>query len=432
MKKQFETILLERRLVFVPSDKTEEDEKKRAYLNSFLLVNFGVELENPERVCDDVIRSLDDLLSLKVPESFYESPQDTAYFNKGELLLEQVVSYFLGYGTNLKRVELFKKVLPRKYVVGGEIKTRKYRIIDEKEADNSLKEVASNLASYKRPFSPAETVRFLSLMKEGYFPVDGEIACRDNIFPLLEDFPDLASRLDKKDLVKLSIEYFGDGDKLVFFPDDEDDARHLAILRGASTKVRDCPLSKRQAKYFNKILKITSGKKGKETNEASPYKKLNKMMKEKGAVSAAEYLSTQGSLLERNLRYLLSRCVNAKQVREVIDKLDDKNPTLLFQIYSSFTKDRKGQRRTFVYVKDKKIRTHVETQEEVEKRRSFPLLAKSTSLTNSSASLSQPPLWQLAKGSMYCPAAAAFLFPRVTSACSFIGKTCAISTQASP
>lgn len=352
-----QSLLLEKRLISVPRLQVEKDEKRRAYLNSFLLVNFGIELENPEYINDEVLSVIDDLLRLQVPKSFYESPQDTKYFTCEELLLEQLIGYYLGYGTSLKRVELFQKVLPRKAVVGDEIKLRTYRIIDEAEADVVLRDAAKSYASYKRPFSVEETSLFLHLVTEKYFDPETDILCRDNYFPILDIYPELARKLDKKDLVKFSVDSFGE-------PADFTSNEHASkILTAALDLVQDCPLSKRQAKYYNKICKVFKGKRGKEDNLDSPYRALKRFIKADEPVEAAKYLSKHGSLLERNLKYILSRATTTGQVNEILSLIDDKNPALLIQLRSTLLDD-DGSARTFSYYA--KHRTHVYTESEME------------------------------------------------------------------
>ncbi|MCR4562140.1 MAG: hypothetical protein K5694_02925 [Bacilli bacterium] len=369
MNEALETLLLEKRFIFVADHKREEDEKKRAYFNSYLLVNFGVELENPEEISQDVLIQIDGLLHLNVPTSFYESPQDTKYFSCGELLLEQVVSYILGYGTGIKRVELFKKALPKKYVVGDEIKLRRYRVIFEEEADKVLHQTMDNFLAYKRPLSYEEKERFLILAQEGYLDKNKTIACKDNIFLLLPQFPDLASRLDKKDLVKFSLDSFGEHSTFDFDPTDEDDLEAKEIILAALPKIKDCPLSKRQAKLYNKMVKVMTGVKGKEDNSDSEYRQFHLILEKDGPIEAAEYLSKHGSLLERNLVFLLSRC-DKDEIHVVMNMLTNKNFSVLLQIYQTINGDEKGKPRTFTYRSHGINRTYTETEEEAAYRKS--------------------------------------------------------------
>ena len=362
-------ILLEKRLIYIDTPKPVE-EKRRAYLNSYLLVNFGIELENPECVNDEVLQKIDALLRLNVPSSFYESPQDTKYFSCEELFLEQVFSYWLGYGTPIKRIELFPKVIPPKCIVGEEMHLRSYRIVSKEEAEKTLREAASNYCAYKRPYSEIESLYVSELAKEGYINEEDTIQCRDNIFLFLPRFPSMMKRLDKKDLVKYSLDVFGDTPPTLTRTKTYQYVQAHKILSEAIDVVRDCPLSKRQAKLFNKLCKVYKGHKGKETNAASPYKKLNQLIAEDKIIEAADFLAERGSILERNLKYLLSRAKDDSDVSYIIDKLSNKNPTALFQILSTLSSDAAGSPRTFVYIAHKKTVSYVETKEEATYRKS--------------------------------------------------------------
>ena len=347
------------------------DEKQRSYFTAFLLINYGIEITNPEYVTSEILSAVDDVFHLHVPDSFYESPQDTKYFSTDELLLEQLISYFIGYGTPIKRIELFKKVLPSKFVVGDEMVLRTYTIIGKEKADEVLKETMKNMCSYKRPFSVIEKRDFLFLYDEGYFSDDLEISCKDNIFLLLSRNISLAGRLDKKDLVKYSISLFNE---IEYGLDEAFEKRkatpEVQSLILAIDAVKDCPLSKKQAKFYNKIVKLIKGTKGKETNAKSPYSHLNLFIKRGDVVGAARYLSKQGSLLERNIKFFISRTDDYDQIREILNMINDKNPTLLFQLYTTIMDDNEGYSRIFRFARQNVVKTHIETDREVEVRQS--------------------------------------------------------------
>ena len=200
-------ILIEKHLL-IENDEIIEDEKTRAYYNAYLLSNFGVILDKPEKVNKTFLEQISSYLCLYVPNSFYNNPQDTKFFSCNELLIEQLVSYYLGYGTDIKRIEIYKKNLPR-YVKGDELVLRSFKIISKEEAQLVAKEIMNDYCAYTRPLSIFENEKFKYLYLNGYYQ-NQEIKCKDNIFTLLEFKPEFAKYLDKKDLVKLSISYFGE------------------------------------------------------------------------------------------------------------------------------------------------------------------------------------------------------------------------------
>ncbi|MCR5348110.1 MAG: hypothetical protein K6E59_00655 [Bacilli bacterium] len=345
-------VLLDKNLVCL-SKKKNEDAKKCAYFNAFLLTNFGIEVTNPEFVDEHTVAFFNEVLHLRVPEPFYANPQDTKYFESEELLLEKVVSYYLGYGTALKRVELFQKALPREYVIGTEIHPRTYTIVEEGEVRDAIEGIACDYASYKRPFAEEEEVIFGYLYENGYYPKDGEIACRDNIFPLLEKHPELAKRLDKKDLVKLSHMFFGLRSKGLSRLSENSPhyQKKVEVLSSCLPFVRDCSLSKRQAKHFNVIVRMCTGKKGKEDHLDSPYRILHRHMRKGHTVSATKAIADRGSVLTRNLVYILSRVKDEKEAEEILSFVSDGNESVFLQLYRHLSDHGERGERTFIYPK---------------------------------------------------------------------------------
>lgn len=344
----------------------KEDDTRRAYLNAYLLSNFGIVVDKPQLLSDDMIKSIQIVYKLNVPKSFYDNPQDTKYYTRGQLLMEQLVSYFLvESGTGIyDRVELFKKNLPE-YVVGDEIKLRKFQILSIDEAHEVLKDIATSLCAYTRPFSLEEMEDFKTLYVNGYVSDDVTIGCKDNIINMLDFDIQLARFLDKKDLVKLSIQYVGEKKVGVREQLDKLDDRHTNIIRKSLGLVRNCPLTKKQAKYFNKLVQVYGGK---EVEANSPHKLAIKYLKEGNVVEAARVYSKSGSLLERNLRMLLSRA-NPQEALEIMNMIKVKNPMVLFQLVSSL-KEEGISPRTFSFYKNNLVKKHVETEYETKWRKS--------------------------------------------------------------
>ena len=255
LNERFKKMLVMRRFLFdeggVLPEKTEG-----AYYNAFLLTNFGIVVDKPNLLTKGMILEIQKVYKLDVPNSFYANPQDTRYYTKGELLVEQIVSYFLvESGTGIyERVPLFKKELPE-YFVGDEVTVRKFSIVSEDEANGILGEIATSLCSYTRPFSLAEREDFKALFANGYVSDNSYIGCKDNIISLLEEFPKLAKFLDKKDLMKLSILYVGEHKYGIKARLSEIDPSKALAMRNALLSARDCPLTKKQAKYYNKLVK---------------------------------------------------------------------------------------------------------------------------------------------------------------------------------
>ena len=164
-------------------NEVEDRSVNMQYLNAYLLSNFGIVVDKPALLNKDMVAQISDLFKLNVPKSFYSNPQDTKFFTSHELILEQLVSYF-AYGSDLGRIELFKKDLPE-YVVGDELKLRNFYIVSEAEAFQLLQEMTDNYCAYTRPFSLDELSDFVYLFEHGFY-TGAEVKCKDNIFALLD------------------------------------------------------------------------------------------------------------------------------------------------------------------------------------------------------------------------------------------------------
>ena len=366
IKTDFAKMLVERHyLVSMPTTNVE-DKTNVAYLNAFLLSNFGIVVDKPHLLTKDMVKDIQKLFKLNVPSSFYANPQDTKYFTRGELLIEQLVSYFLvETGTGIyDRVEIFKKDLPE-YVVGDEIKLRQFTIIAEDEMVSVLEEIAKSLCAYTRPFSLEEVEEFKLLYKHGYIHDDVNIGCKDNIISLLEFDPKLSKFLDRKDLVKLSIAYVGEAKVGVQKGLKALGPEKSFIIRNALSQVRYCPLSKKQAKYYNKLVQVFGGD---YVDANSPHKYAVQALKGGNVLGAAEIYASNGSLLERNLRMLLSRA-NPQEALEIMNLIKAKNPMVLFQLVSSLKEDGIAPR-TFTFTKNNLVKKHVETEYETKWRKS--------------------------------------------------------------
>ena len=347
--------ILTLRHFLVSTSEQEAVSEKTKFYNAYLLANFGIVVDKPYLLTNDMVQDISKVLKLEVPKSFYANPQDTRYFTKEELLIEQIVSYF-AYATDLGRIELFKKDLPE-YFVGDEIKLRTFQILTEDEAQIQLESIMKSYCSYTRPFSIDELEEFTALYYGGYLKEDAEIKCKDNIFTLLESDISFARFLDKKDIVKLSIQKFGDNASFKNYKKTSAKSyvnEELAKLARYIPYVKHCPMSKKQAKYFNKIVSLCGLSVPKATNAQSPDRRALKMLEEGNVVAAADIYASSGSMLERRIKMLLSRA-NPREAIEILDKLPAKNPLVLYQTISNIAADN-GESRTFTFYHNNKVK----------------------------------------------------------------------------
>ena len=59
-------ILFNKHLIYTNSLRVNEDKRRCSYLNAFLLINFGIEITNPEYVNDETFLIIDDVFHLQV------------------------------------------------------------------------------------------------------------------------------------------------------------------------------------------------------------------------------------------------------------------------------------------------------------------------------------------------------------------------------
>jgi hypothetical protein len=335
---------------------------EQAYLNAFLLSNFGIVVDKPELLTKGMVQDISDVYKLNVPKSFFANPQDTKFYTAEELLVEQCISYFLAYGAEDSHVKVFEKELPE-YPVCDEIKLREFRILDADEAACELLEITKAYAAYKRPWGLDEQEEFLTLYNEGcYHFTEMPVLCGDNTVFMLNENTDFAQFLFKKDVVKLSVKAAGEQKELSL----DSDTRKL--IKDIIPLVKDCPMSKKQAKYFNKLVQITGANVKKVSNAKSPNKLALEKLNAGDVMGAAEVFAKSGSLFERNLKFLLSRA-NPIEAVKILDMLSNENPTVLYQIMSTIIADN-DEARTFSFFAKNRIKTHVETEYEARWRKS--------------------------------------------------------------
>jgi hypothetical protein len=353
----------------IENNEIVNDSVSNAYLNAYLLSNFGIVVDKPKSLTKDMVRLVSDLFHLNIPKSFYTNPQDTKYFSREELLIEQFVAYFVGYGTETGRIELFAKDLPE-YAVGDELKLRTFKIVSEAEAWSILIDIMNSYCAYTRPFSVDELMEFCELYEAGFYTTGTEIKCKDNIFRLLETDESFARFLDKKDIVKLSIQKFGDeaSFKVTSKYREKTLKKEFAEIAKYIPYVKHCPMSKKQAKYFNKIVKMSGISHPKMTNAQSPDRRALKFMAEGDIVAAADIYAANGSMLERRIKMLLSRATLQEAI-EILNRLPANNPIVLYQLLSTLSMD-DASARTFTFFHNNMVKVHCETEYEATYRKS--------------------------------------------------------------
>lgn len=365
-KLTLEEILFQRGYLVAPKTKNVRAE----YHALKLLESFGIMISQPALAADSHVKLAASILQTRVPAAFYDNPQDTRFYTADELFLEQLVSYIrveLMDGVNsenletFKRMPLFKKALP-KYKNSEESVIRLFKVVTDEEADNILKGILLDYSVYTRAWSIDESKEVDLLLK--YVGTIPTVKSRDNDMFLyaLTGETKFAQMLDKKDVVKLSTSLFGGEYKTL--PQNDNIKK---LLKAAVENCFDCALTKKQAKFYNTILKYTESKAPRESNEKSVYKKVVKLMADNKVIEAAEELSKHGSMLERNLVWLISRA-KSDQINKIISYVKVNNPIVLLQLMADI--DSGQEPRTFQFTSYGRVKKHVETEYETKWRKS--------------------------------------------------------------
>lgn len=346
---------------YLVSTAEQGDKKLAAYYSAFLFSNFGILTDKPYLLTKEMVNEIKDLYRLDVPASYFKNPQDMKYYTREELLIEQLVSYFFAYGAEDSHVKLFDKVLPE-YDLGEEIKVREFKILNTVESTQVLRSIMQDYCAYKRPWSEDEYNEFITLYEGAYYE-NYSILCADNALRLLPLDINFARFMYKKDLVKYSIHACGERKQFDIL------ANVLDIIRQALPLVKDCPMTKKQAKYFNTLVKKAGVKLTRKTsNFHSPYRLATEALNKGDVLGAAHIYAANGSLLERNLKMLISRA-NPIEATEIVKLIPNTNPIVLYQLMSTLTAD-DGNARTFAFTKNGLVKKHIETDYETKWRKS--------------------------------------------------------------
>ena len=355
---------------YIEESTMQVDGSKTPFFVTKLLNSFGIVVDKPEKLTEKEVKFISKQLGTDIPSGFYANPQDLEYFSAEELIIEQFISYLqiaLNGSTCLdekvfERNEVFKKVLPT-YHEGDEVKLRKYKIVNLDETKGILLEITRNLCSYTRPWSIDELEEFNWLYLNGYYNEE-YLSCKDNAISMFLKVKDIhfASMLDKKDIVKMSLDKFGQRVILDFSDEDK------TIFNLALSVAKDCPMSLKQAKYYNRILKNVNSDLPLANNGNSVYKKAIKLIKSGKILDAAKVYANNGSLLQRNLVFLLSRA-SLDECKEILDLIKIDNPIVLIQLVTGIMNN--NDKRTFSFISNKRFKSHTETCEEIKKRKSI-------------------------------------------------------------
>lgn len=378
--------------IYVPFNKTQYTAEERAYYNAYALNTFGIVFTNPELASKEVIEEIIEHIPVEIPKSFYKNPQDLSLYSCSQLLLEQLVSYFIiaiqgedNEDAMFDRVELFNKCTPIT-ANNKDIKIRNFTIVDEITIDPILEDYGKSYAAYLRPFSFSEKLDATVLCEVDKFDLDN-VKCKDNIITLLDlNHMDqairLAKQLDAKDVVKYSKYRYGIQKNLKnsWYYEHIINDKYLELMLKNCKLIKE--ISKKQAKGFNALCKLFNIDRhaSSELNPDCLVKALLKDGRQGNVLSAARLYAKSGALLTRNLKFLLSRASD-EEVEPILNLVECKTLASLMQLKQTLNQDT-DEARVFVFTRDRLTKMHKETPYETEFRKSR-LLPERKALLNS-------------------------------------------------
>lgn len=338
-----------RKHILVSNGNREEPDFEKAFSSMIALKReFGIEISDGfELANEDVVREAEYFLGEYVPEAFYRGfPNSVRALTTEQRLFDQLLHYSMKNGmqwcydvehstmeTILERVAFNESVTPKEFV-----------IVDENQAEQKLTCLIKELLENKRsPLNAMEReVVFYGWDNLGPAIIPQHIACKKTVIELLHHSKSMIfeSMLDLPDVIKL-LEYilyvdYGtektnqlnlknrdrklltnviDNKLLIASYDDKKECfEKRKIWCGLLHHLHYKPKNA-QAKRF-----VDGIRNGENWSSMSEFEKL---LNSGNPVMAANQLKCEKgkSALLRNLNYILSRCKNEDEVREVLENV---------------------------------------------------------------------------------------------------------------
>ncbi len=357
---------------------------------------FGIRVgEGRELAQPDMIKTASACIGRAVPAPFYQGfPESVKALTTDQLLFDQLLHYTVTYGFG-DFSQAGHSVFEEKFERLGfkeSTELKDFKIISEEEALAMLGVAVKSLLLGTRPLSlyQYDVVREYTV-EYGFRPE--KIASKDTAVRLLIDTADMyyAGFLALPDVIKVL-------DTLVYIRYNSEDLKKLKLKnhdRKIITGVIDT-LTARDKVDINSCLekkKIWNGllhhihykavnKNGHELlgavrgkDRRSAYSRFEAKLSAHDAPGAAEVLVKEkgAAAMLRRIDHISSRCEGEDDVSEVLDMVDTGNSLILLQLLLRYEGEKRRRcrgARVFKFTKHCRLRTHIETREEVARRRS--------------------------------------------------------------
>lgn len=417
MKKVLESYLFSQHFLVGDADKNYPD----SFETIFSLANmFGIRiLKGQGMACRRMIHVASSELGTEIPKSFYQYfPKSVRNMTPDQLLFDQLRQYFISYGLGLDSVighpfleQRFAQIAFRE-----NIDIKDFEIITLQEAEEKLLEDVNSFLSSSRPLrKDLYNVVLAYITSHDYMPQ--KCSCKDTAINLAIDTGDIrfTDFIALPDLIRMA-EILQTRIYAASKPDPE--VINIAYLfqpfRHTSRTIRDYSRFHLRRRDKSLIARTLNRKLSKEEPDISSccekrqrwhgllsdihyapkterakrfiqaiwagenlsvYSRMEAALKEGNVSEAASVLIREkgvGALL-RNFRFLLSRCKKLEDADFICDNLTTNNLILLIQLlmtYDDYVQSRYINRE-FRFMRMNKLCIHRETEQELERRKSF-------------------------------------------------------------
>lgn len=369
---------------------------------------FGIRLKGPLGIVNkQMIQDVADNLGEYIPEPFYLGfPDSVRELTSEQKLFDQLYHYTQTYGLGW-----FDQVghsaleeIHEKLKFQEKTEPKEFRILTEKEAENELKSIVQDILSGSRPLNPNQR----TIVIEGYHDfgkdiLPEKIPCKQTVVELLCDtkdvdffgkflkLPDVIKVLnyiqynhyygnenlkklnlrnqDRKLLTKLLDHLFLQSGRNGWHDEIVECFEKQQIWQGLLHHLHYKPVN-REAEVFLSAIR---------SNKNHSYLAcFEKHMQDESrpnhiAYAAGALQSGKGTgAVLRNLNYILSRCKTDKEVESVLKLLGtDADPAILVSLLIRYFDPEEKDARTFLFTRNNQMIMHRETEEEVNKRKSY-------------------------------------------------------------
>lgn len=342
----------------------------------------------------DMIEYISNMIGKIVPEPFYKGfPDSVRKLSSDELLFDQMVHYSVTYGFG-RFSEAGHSILEEYFercIFSEKTETKDFVVLKEADALGKIREAVDGLLLGSRPLNPQQYEVVCKYIKDYlYFP--DKITSKNLVIRLLNDIRDVhfVGFLKLSDVLKLveEINYRNYGNTDISKLNLKNKDRRFisfvidSLLVQGKYDIINC--YERKAQWCGLLHHIhfkpreiygrdfVTKMRGRENH--SVYSSFEKAIGQGDVEDAVRTLSNgkgSGAVL-RKLDYLICNCKNEDDIKAVLENISSTNIIILIQLLIKYSsKSRVKNSRTFSFTKYEKLKVHVESDEEAQKRKTF-------------------------------------------------------------